>query len=195
MSIRAPIVLTSPRSFFLEPKHPKQRQYEALRAFYVEGRPSREVARSFGYSAGAFRVLCHAFVREPHPAYFATSRTGPRTQPKKDAARSMVVALRKKNHSVYEIRKTPRSKSSRAVRPQFARFSRPRALPHCHDDWMRNALSNPAPRSRRWRMCAPSRWRRGSFSPAAAACSYFYPSWSISIPSNWPSAPPCLVLR
>jgi hypothetical protein len=35
--------------------------YEALRAFFLEGRPSHEVARDFGYSAGSFRVLCHAF--------------------------------------------------------------------------------------------------------------------------------------
>lgn len=96
-------MLTSPRSFFLEPKHPKQRQYEALRCFYVDDRPSREVARAFGYSPGAFRVLCHAFLREPDPRYFATSRTGPRTQPKKTAARSLAITLRKQNHSVYDI--------------------------------------------------------------------------------------------
>jgi hypothetical protein len=103
VSIRTPVVLTNPRAFFLEPKHPKQRQYEALRSFYVDARPSHEVARAFGYSAGAFRVLCHGFLRDPNPSYFATSRPGPRTQPKKDAARSLVVALRKQNHSVYDI--------------------------------------------------------------------------------------------
>ena len=36
-----------------------------LRAFFLEGRPSHEVARDFGYSAGSFRVLCHAFRRDP----------------------------------------------------------------------------------------------------------------------------------
>jgi transposase len=106
MSLGTPVVLTNPRSFFLEPKHPKHRQYEALRAYYVEGRPSQEVAHSFGYSAGAFRVLCHTFLREPNPAYFTTSRPGPRSQPKKTAARSLVIALRKQNHSVYEISQT-----------------------------------------------------------------------------------------
>ena len=99
----APIILTDPPRFFLEPKHPKQRQYEALRAFYVEGRPSHEVARAFGYSTGAFRVLCHAFIRDPDPVFFATPRRGPRSQPKKSAARAVIVALRKQNHSVYEI--------------------------------------------------------------------------------------------
>ena len=50
---------------FAEPSHPRQRMYEALRAFFLEGRPSHEVARDFGYSAGSFRVLRHAFRRDP----------------------------------------------------------------------------------------------------------------------------------
>ena len=103
MNIGAPVVITDPRSFFLQPRNPRHRQYEALRAFYVEQRPSHEVARSFGYSAGAFRVLCHGFVRDPNPSFFVFARPGPRSQPKKSAARSQIIALRKQNHSVYEI--------------------------------------------------------------------------------------------
>jgi hypothetical protein len=103
VKIGAPVVLTDPRAFFLQPRQPKQRQYEALRAFYVELRPSHEVARAFGYSAGAFRVLCHGFVRDPDPSFFISTRPGPRSQPKKSAARSQIIALRKQNHSVYEI--------------------------------------------------------------------------------------------
>jgi hypothetical protein len=106
MSVSAPVILTYPRRFFLEPKQSKHRQYEALRAFYVEDRPSHEVARAFGYSAGAFRVLCHAFIRDPTPLFFAAPRRGPRSQPKKSAARELVIALRKQNHSVYEISQT-----------------------------------------------------------------------------------------
>lgn len=103
MSLRTPVVLTEPCSFFLEPQHPKHRQYEALRAYYIDGRPSHDVARAFGYSSGAFRVLCHSFLRDPNPSFFATSRPGPRSQPKKTAARALVITLRKQNHSVYEI--------------------------------------------------------------------------------------------
>ena len=103
MIIRIPYNLTDPRGFFLQPALPKQRQYEALRAYFVEGRPSQEVARAFGYSPGAFRVLCHAFCHQPQPAFFLSTRPGPRLQPKKSAARSLIVALRKQNHSVYEI--------------------------------------------------------------------------------------------
>ena len=47
--------------FFLEPVNALHRQYEALRAYFVEGLPSAEAARRFGYTPGAFRVLCHQF--------------------------------------------------------------------------------------------------------------------------------------
>src|ERR1700682_1284418 len=103
MQTRTPVVLTDPQRFFLQPHHPKQRQYEALRAYYIQGRSSAKAARDFGYSPGAFRVLCHSFLRDPHPSFFVTSRPGPRSQPKKSAARSLIISLRKQNHSIYEI--------------------------------------------------------------------------------------------
>ena len=103
MMNRKPFTLTDTRGFFLTPASPKHRQYEALRAYFVEGRPSHQVARDFGYSPGAFRVLCHGFCHEPQPAFFLTTRPGPRTQPKKSAARPLILTLRKQNHSVYEI--------------------------------------------------------------------------------------------
>jgi hypothetical protein len=69
----------------------------------LEELPSAEVARSFGYSPGAFRVLCHAFRRRELPEFFATAHPGPREQPKKSRAHEQIVALRKRNYSVYEI--------------------------------------------------------------------------------------------
>ena len=103
MSIRAPYSITKCRRFFAAPATPRQRQYEALRAFYLEDEPSAEVARRFGYSPGAFRVLCHAFRRGELPEFFATAHPGPREQPKKSRAHEQIVALRKRNYSVYEI--------------------------------------------------------------------------------------------
>ena len=103
MSIRAPYSITKCRRFFAAPATPRQRQYEALRAFYLEDEPSAEVARRFGYSPGAFRVLCHAFRRGELPELFATAHPGPREQPKKSRAHEQIVALRKRNYSVYEI--------------------------------------------------------------------------------------------
>jgi transposase len=77
--------------------------YEALRAYFLEGRSSQDVARDFGYSAGSFRVLCHAFRRDRDPQFFVSPTPGPREQPKKTKAHDLVIALRKQNHSVYEI--------------------------------------------------------------------------------------------
>jgi transposase len=103
MVLCVPKDITEARRFFAEPSQPRQRQYEALRAFFVEGRPSHEVARAFGYTAGSFRVLCHQFRRDPDPQFFATPAHGARTQPHKSKAHDLAVALRKQNHSVYEI--------------------------------------------------------------------------------------------
>lgn len=103
MPIRSPYELTDPRQFFAEPATPRQRQYEALRAYFVERLASAEAARRFGYSPGAFRVLCHTFRRGELPDFFTTAHPGPREQPKKSAAQKQIVALRKRNYSVYEI--------------------------------------------------------------------------------------------
>lgn len=35
--------------FFTQPKHPLQRQYEALRSIFVNRRSQKEVAEEFGY--------------------------------------------------------------------------------------------------------------------------------------------------
>ena len=111
MPIGAPNSLSKCKRFFLEPRSPKQRQYEALRAYFAEERPSAEAARAFGYTPGSFQVMCHRFRREPTPSFFVTPHPGPRAQPKKSAARDLVVELRKRNHSVYEISEVLKSRA------------------------------------------------------------------------------------
>jgi transposase len=103
MGTSAPIVITDCRRFFAEPTTARQRQYEALRAFFLDGLTSKEVACRFGYSHGAFRILCHDFRRGLLPEFFTTTRPGPREQPKKSKARDQVLALRKRNYSIYDI--------------------------------------------------------------------------------------------
>lgn len=96
----------------MTPASARHRQYEALRAYFLDQRPSAEVARRFGYSPGAFRVLCHAFRRAQLPEFFAAPRTGPGVQPKKRRAEAQIVALRKRNYSVYEISQTLKEQGS-----------------------------------------------------------------------------------
>jgi hypothetical protein len=47
--------------FFLEPKPTFQRQYEALRAIFVEGEPLDQVAQRFGYKSSALRSMACRF--------------------------------------------------------------------------------------------------------------------------------------
>ncbi|MGQ0734064.1 MAG: hypothetical protein ACT4QD_10445 [Acidobacteriota bacterium] len=84
----------------MAPAHPRQRQYEALRAYFAEGAPSDTVARRFGYQPGAFRVLCWRFRHQMDREFFRESSHGPTSQPRKDAVRARVVSLRKRNFSV-----------------------------------------------------------------------------------------------
>lgn len=88
---------------FLEPANSTHRQYEALRAYYVEGLSSAEAAKRFGYTPGSFRVLCHEFRRNSQREFFRPPAKGPQASPKVDKVREAVMALRKQNLSIYDI--------------------------------------------------------------------------------------------
>ena len=95
--------LTDMERVFIEPSNSTHRQYEALRAYFIDGLPSTEVAARFGYSPGSFRVLCHQLRQNPHRQFFLPPQKGPRRAPKKENLREKVVALRKQNLSIYDI--------------------------------------------------------------------------------------------
>jgi transposase-like protein len=101
--------LTTPgnQNFFLSPQFPLQRQYEALRAYLVDEEPSAEVARRFGYSPGAFRVICHQFRHDPQKraSFFRQPQRGPQSSPARDRVRDLAVAMRKRNLSVYDMQR------------------------------------------------------------------------------------------
>jgi hypothetical protein len=109
MSFRSGESLTDSQAaaFFLSPEPSLQRQYEALRAFFVEEFPSAEAAQRFRYSPGAFRVLVHQFRHDPEKrsAFFRQIQRGPRSAPARDRVRESAVALRKRNFSVYDIQR------------------------------------------------------------------------------------------
>jgi hypothetical protein len=93
-------------TFFLSPEGPLHRQYEALRAYFVEELPSAEAALRFSYSPGAFRVLCHQFRHHPEKrSAFFRSLPRAHSAPARDPVREQVVALRKRNLSVYDIQR------------------------------------------------------------------------------------------
>jgi hypothetical protein len=106
------INITDWTRFFLVPANATQRQYEALRAYFVEGLRSWEAASRFGYSEGGFRVLVHTFRQNPERSFFLPPARGPQKAPKKDSLRETVIALRKQNLSIYDIHRVLQTQGS-----------------------------------------------------------------------------------
>jgi hypothetical protein len=104
---RNEITSSADAHFFAEPDNSLHRQYEALRAYFLEGKPSYEVALQFGYTPGSFRVLCHDFRHDPEKrkSFFQEIKHGPQNAPVRDRVRDLAVAMRKKNLSVYDIQR------------------------------------------------------------------------------------------
>jgi len=89
--------------YFLQPANSTHRQYEALRAYFVDKLPSAEAARRFGYTPGSLRVLAHQFRQAPDRPFFLPSVRETRPNGKQNRLREQVVMLRKQNLSVYDI--------------------------------------------------------------------------------------------
>src|SRR5436853_7034044 len=89
--------------FFLEPSNATHRQYEALRAYFVEGVSSKEAAQRFGYTPGSFRTLVHHFRQDPQRSFFCPPHEQQHTATPQDELRQRVIALRKQNLSTYDI--------------------------------------------------------------------------------------------
>jgi hypothetical protein len=88
---------------FLEPSSGAHRQYEALRAFFVDGVPSAEVAARFGYTPGSFRVLVHQFRNHPRRELLPSPSRSEKPLGKQPRLHKQVVALRKQNLSIHDI--------------------------------------------------------------------------------------------
>ncbi len=70
--------------FFLEPDDTLHRRYEALRAYFVQRRPLREIATQFGYTYDTLRQVIHQFrtrCRSGSSPLFSPPRT-PDVRPK-----------------------------------------------------------------------------------------------------------------
>jgi transposase-like protein len=88
---------------FARPAGVNQRRYEAVRAYVLEGAPLAEAAARFGYSPAALASLVRDFRAGKLALFAEPGRPGRKSAPKKDAARSRVVELRRQGLSVHEI--------------------------------------------------------------------------------------------
>ncbi len=95
--------------FFLSPGSIAQKQYEALRMFYVEGKTAKEVAEAFGYTHRGFTSIITDFKKklrnkDGNDLFFKPVQKGRKPTEKVIGARDIVVELRKNYHSVEEIK-------------------------------------------------------------------------------------------
>jgi transposase len=90
------------KSFFLNPRSSKQRQYEALRAYVVDGLTAQEVARRFDFSEKSIYALAH-YLRVGQLELFPQVATGPKDRRVTSYIKDLIYELRKKNLSVPDI--------------------------------------------------------------------------------------------
>ena len=85
---------------FRKPHMRTHRQYEALRAHFLDGLEAAKVAERFGYSIGSFRNLCTRLRGNPDlSSFFAERRPGPKAKPDEP------VRLRR-DRRILELRRT-----------------------------------------------------------------------------------------
>ena len=92
-----------PYQYFAHPQSPGQRQYEALRSFYVDGFASRVVADNFGYTVASFNALRQKF-KTGKLSFQFTGKTGPRgSRVPKEVEQRIFEIRRRHNLSAYRI--------------------------------------------------------------------------------------------
>ena len=97
------------KNYFLIPTSTKQKQYEALRAYFVEDFSAKEVANKFGYTFRAFTSLVADFrkqrkEKQNNELFFQVKKPGRKEMQQKGAIISKVVELRKAYISVPDIK-------------------------------------------------------------------------------------------
>lgn len=98
-----------PKDFFLSPSSISQKQYEALRMYYVEDLSTKEVAKIFGYKHRGFTTIISNFNKklknnEIDELFFKPSQKGRKISQDVSKTKNIVISLRKNNHSVEEIK-------------------------------------------------------------------------------------------
>jgi hypothetical protein len=89
--------------YFTALRHPNQRRYEALRAYFTEDLTVAEAGARAGYTRSAMASLLRDFRAGRLELFAPPGKPGPKTAPAKDRARARVLELRRQGLSVHEI--------------------------------------------------------------------------------------------
>lgn len=105
------------KDFFLNPEIAIHKQYEALRAFYIEGLSSDNASRKFKLSSSYFKKLRFQFSKslkeKGNNPFFQTKKSGPKGRFTEKKVIDEIIALRKQNHSISDIRSTLEAKNKK----------------------------------------------------------------------------------
>jgi hypothetical protein len=98
-----------PKNFFINPQNIVQKQYEALREFFVEECSGKETARKYGYTLNAFYSLTRDFKRQlkegnPADQFFIIKHKGRKPKDSSNELNNYILDLRKKYLSVPDIK-------------------------------------------------------------------------------------------
>ena len=95
------------QDFFLNPTHPTQKLYEALRSFYVGRLSASDVAQKFGWSTNYFNKLRtqfhQALLSNDPPEFFVKKTSGPTPLKVEESVKERIIALRKNAYSIQDI--------------------------------------------------------------------------------------------
>ena len=113
-------ILMKPETYFLKPLSVSQKQYEALRSFFIDKLAAAETAQKFGYTTRAVNSLVADFrkiiknISPNEDPFFQIKKKGRKERPEKDELSTIIVELRKKNFSVPDIKVVLDSKGFQA---------------------------------------------------------------------------------
>ena len=120
---------------FLDPQNVTHRQYEALRAYFVDQTPAADIAQRFGYTVGSLHQLAHQFRQDPARRFFAeAAHPGAKAS---EVVQRRIIRLRKQNLSIHDISEalkkdgTPRTPAAVAAVLKQEGFAK---LPRRKDD-------------------------------------------------------------
>lgn len=104
-----------PLDYFLTPNSIAQKQYEALRMFFVENKSAQGVADKFGYTYRGFTTIVSNFRKDlitypPVKLFFNERKKGRKRSDQFNEAKKIIIQLRKKYYSIEDIKTTLDSK-------------------------------------------------------------------------------------
>ena len=98
----------TPKKYFKNPVTTSQKQYEALRAFFIDNISAQEITNKFGYTVNAFYSLVKEFKAKldnyEEDLFFRTKKTGRKIKDKEGKVTDLIVSLRKQYLSVTDIK-------------------------------------------------------------------------------------------